>query len=138
MGKASTSNTTSPGPGAPTSGTSTQRTPSSGRPYFSSTACFIAPSDLQHFGAGSGLELAGVDGHRQHRVVTDGPGELDEAVVAEPLAQRGGGGVVDPMAAHQRARELDDLRVLRRHAAAVVLADGGDGRLRHAEPARAA
>src|SRR5262249_44152105 len=116
MGKASTSNTTSPAPGAPTSGPPTQPTPSSGGPYCSRPACFTARSRLEDFGAGGGLELAGVHGHRQHRVVADGAGELDEAVVAEALAQRVGGGVVDPVPLHQRAGELDDLRVLGRHA----------------------
>src|SRR6266850_284129 len=123
IGNARTSNTTSPAPGAPTSGTSAQRTPSSGAPYFSSTTCFIARlrSNLQHVGAGRGLELTGVDGHREHRVVADGAGELDEAVVAEALADGAGGGVVDAVTPHQRARELHDLRVLRRDAPAVVL-----------------
>src|SRR5437867_12060017 len=41
IGKARTSNTTSPALGAPTSGTSAQRRPSSGWPYRSSRICFI-------------------------------------------------------------------------------------------------
>src|SRR5262245_36708850 len=41
IGKTSTSKTTSPAAGAPTSGVSTQRTPCSGGPYRSRTACFM-------------------------------------------------------------------------------------------------
>src|SRR5262245_51400914 len=44
IGNARTSNTTSPAPGAPTSGTSAQRRPSSGLPYRSSSTCFIRSS----------------------------------------------------------------------------------------------
>src|SRR5438093_7499899 len=44
IGNARTSNTTSPASGAPTSGTSAQRRPSSGWPYRSSSICFIPSS----------------------------------------------------------------------------------------------
>src|SRR5512147_2635582 len=47
MGKASTSKTTSPAAGAPGSGTSTQRTASSGTPYRSSRTCFMRASDQE-------------------------------------------------------------------------------------------
>src|SRR5215470_12305401 len=96
------------------------------------------PLDLEYLGARRGLQLAGVDRHRQHAVVADGAGELDEAVIAEAADECLHGRVVHPVLAHQLAGEVDDLRVFRGNAAAVVLTDGGDGRLRHAEPSRAA
>jgi hypothetical protein len=70
---------------------------------------------------------------RQHAVVADRARELDEAVLADATDQRLHGGFVDPMLAHELAREVDDLRVLRRNAPVVILADCRDGRLGHAE-----
>src|ERR1700716_1073568 len=93
---------------------------------------------LQRLRAGRCLELAGVDRHRQHAVVADRAGELDEAVVAESSDQRLHRGLVDPVLAHELACELDDLRILGRDAAAVILADGGDRRFRDVEPPGAA
>ena len=40
-------------------------------------------SDLQHFGVRSGFELARVHGYRQHAVIPDGAGQLDESFIAE-------------------------------------------------------
>src|SRR5262245_15159618 len=48
IGKTSTSKTTSPAAGAPTSGASMQRTPCSGGPYRSSTARFMGRSPGSH------------------------------------------------------------------------------------------
>src|SRR5215510_13412858 len=96
------------------------------------------PLDLQHLGAGRGLELAGVDRHREHGVVADRARELDESVGAEAPDERLHRRFVHPVLAHELAGELDDLRVLGRDAAAVVLADSGNRRLRHIELARSA
>src|SRR5262245_60764828 len=70
-----------------------------------------AASGLQHFGAGRGLQLAGVHGHGQHRVVADAARQLDEPALAEAAAQRLEGGLIHAVLAEQPARELDDLRV---------------------------
>lgn len=81
--------------------------------------CFVRelPLGLQDLGAGSGLELAGVHGHGQHAVVADGTGQLDEAIVAEARSERLHGGVVNPVPADERSRELHDLGVLGWNAA---------------------
>jgi len=81
--------------------------------------CFVGdvPLGCQDLGVRRGLQLARVDGHGEHAVVTDGPGELDERVVAEARADGLGGGVVHPVRAQERARELDDLGVLGWNAA---------------------
>jgi hypothetical protein len=81
--------------------------------------CFVGdvPLGLEHLGVGRGLQLARVDRHGEHAVVADGPGELDEPVVAEASAERLGGGVVHPMLAQECARELHDLGVLGWNAA---------------------
>src|SRR5690242_5986750 len=44
-------------------------------------------SDLQHFSVRSGFKLACVHGHRQHAVIADGAGQLDEPLIAEPLPE---------------------------------------------------
>ena len=44
-------------------------------------------SDLQNFRARSGFELASVHRHSQHAVIADGAGQLDEALIAEPLPE---------------------------------------------------
>jgi hypothetical protein len=56
--------------------------------HLGEVSCFVAdaPSGLEHLGARRGLQLARVDRHGEHGVVADGPGELDEAIVAEAAA----------------------------------------------------
>src|SRR2546427_3089847 len=93
---------------------------------------------LEDLGARRRLQLAGIDRHRQHAVVADRARELDQPVVAEPPDERFHRRVVHPVLAHELSRELDDLRVLGRNAAAVVLANGRDGGLRHSHSASAA
>ena len=44
-------------------------------------------SDLQDFGARSGFELARVYRHRQHAVISDGAGQLDEPLITQPLSE---------------------------------------------------
>ena len=84
--------------------------------------------DLQHLGARCGFELAGIHRHAEQAVVADGTGELDELVVAEARQHRLCCGIVGAMLAQQLPGEVDDLRVLRRDAARMVLADRGNGR----------
>jgi hypothetical protein len=81
--------------------------------------CFVRelPLGLQDLGARGGLELASVHGHGEHAVVADGAGELDEAVVAEARPERLHDGVVHPVPAHERPRELPDLGVVGWNAA---------------------
>jgi hypothetical protein len=81
--------------------------------------CFVGdvPLGCQDLGVRRGLQLARVDGHGEHAVVADGSGELDEPVVAEARADRLRGGVVHPVLAQERPRELDDLGVLGWNAA---------------------
>src|SRR5512137_853026 len=69
---------------------------------------------LQDLGALAGFQLAGVHRHRQHAVIADHPGELDESVIAEPRPERLERRVVNPMLAHELPRELHDLCVLQR------------------------
>src|SRR5688500_9607287 len=71
----------------------------------------------QLLGPGAGLELARVHGHRQHAVVPDRPGELDELLVAEALLERLRGCGIDAMLMDEVAREVHDLRVFGRNAA---------------------
>jgi hypothetical protein len=77
----------------------------------------LVPLGCQDLGVRRGLQLARVDGHGEHAVVADGSGELDEPVVAEARADRLRGGVVHPVLAQERPRELDDLGVLGWNAA---------------------
>src|SRR5712691_13120261 len=97
--------------------------------------CPLIRLDFQHLGARCRFQLTGVDGHSEHAVVTDCPGEFQEPLVAKPRLDRLKGGVVDPVLLEELLRELDDLGILWRHAARVLLTDGRDGRLRHALPA---
>ena len=83
-------------------------------------------SDLQNFGARRGFELASVHRHSQHAVIADGAGQLDEALITEPLPQCAGARLVDPVLAEELPREVDDFRVFRRNAARVVFADRRD------------
>src|SRR5262249_60872564 len=79
------------------------------------------PLDLQHLGAGRGLELAGVDRHREHGVVADRARELDESVGAEAPDERLHRRFVHPVLAHELAGEIHHLRVPRPAAPALVL-----------------
>ena len=81
----------------------------------------------QHLCSRPGLQLAGVHRHRQHAVEANRAGQLDELLVAEALSQRIHASIVRPVLADEIAREVHDLRVLRRNAARVFLADRGDG-----------
>jgi hypothetical protein len=87
--------------------------------HLGAVRCFVRelPLGPEDLGAGGRLELAGVHGHRQHAVVPDRPGELDEAVVAEARPERLHAGVVHPVLPHERPRELHDLGVLGWNAA---------------------
>src|SRR5215469_17180992 len=97
-----------------------------------------SPSGSQHLGARGRLEFTGIHGHREHTVIADRAGQLDQPVIAEAGLHLFKAGVVGAMPAQQLAREIDDLGVFRRDAARVVLADCRDRLLRHAETARAA
>jgi hypothetical protein len=87
--------------------------------HLGEVSCFVGdvPLGLEDLGVRRGLQLARVDRHGEHAVVADGPGELDEPVVAEAAAERLHGGVVHPVLAQERPRELHDLGVLGWNAA---------------------
>jgi len=72
-------------------------------------------SDLQNFGARRGFELASVHRHSQHAVIADGAGQLDEALITEPLPQCAGGRLVDPVLAEELPGEVDNFGVFRRN-----------------------
>src|SRR5262245_13479314 len=71
-------------------------------------------------------QLAGIDRHRQHGVVPDASGELDEATVSKALAKRLNGCIVHAVLPKQSPSEIDDLRVLSGNAAGVSIADCAD------------
>jgi hypothetical protein len=87
--------------------------------HFGEVRCFVGDLELgfQDLGARRGLQLAGIHGHGEHAVVPDGPGELDEAVVAEARPERLHGRLVRAVRAQERPRELHDLGVLGWNAA---------------------
>src|SRR5688572_20257625 len=89
--------------------------------------------------SGFGPHVEGVERAREHRVVADGRGQLDETLHAQARAQRGNGGVVGAVIHQQLADVPDDGRlVLREPDRRAPLADGGDGLLPHARLARLA
>src|SRR5437879_11937188 len=98
IGNARTSNTTSPASGAPRSGTSAQRRPSSGWPYRSSSTCFI-------FSSPSSRHLANQQGARDSlsRLL-----EVDPLVHRQPLevAEQ----AVEPHLARTQAQPLAPAR----------------------------
>src|SRR5262245_7821446 len=91
-----------------------------------STANRRESTTRQHVRAGAGRQLAGIDRHGQHRVVTDASGQLDEAPVPEALAERLHGRIVHAVLSKQAPGEVDDLRIVGGNAARVPVADRGD------------